>query len=111
MGVSAAGRTATEDAPSRRHWAYTTATRRRREAVRATTAVMTPFDVKCQHLQMSPTHFCVRSYRVGDIKNLNLLPPISRSRSWTAIIAITPFDCECQKLQMSPIHSSVVSEI
>ena len=32
---------------------------------------MTPFDGKCQNLQMSPTQFCASFYRFSDIKIAN----------------------------------------
>ena len=42
---------------------------------RSRSAIFSPFDGKCQNLQMSPTHNCTSSYRFRDIEILKFLPP------------------------------------
>ena len=41
-----------------------------RSRSRSTLFTITTFDGNCQNLQISPTHFCGRSYRFRDIKKL-----------------------------------------
>ena len=55
---------------------------------------ITPFDGKCQNLQIFPTHFCASSYCFRDI----IFYLKKRSRSWRSrsLSAITPFDDKCQ---------------
>ena len=67
---------------------------------------MTPFNGKCQNLQMSPTHFCTSSYHFRDIKNL---PSKRRSRSHIKIFPITPFDNIFPNLKMSLTHFCSIS--
>ena len=45
-----------------------------RSRLGSTNFVLTPFDGKCQILQMSPTHFCASSHRFEDIKISIFLP-------------------------------------
>ena len=79
---------------------------KRRSRSRSAIITITLFDGKSKNLQMSPTHFCVSSYRFRHIKKyiIFLLPP-SSSRTESIILAVTHFDSKCQNLQMSPIMS------
>ena len=65
---------------------------------------MTPFDGKCQNLQIFHTHFCARPYSFRDTTFKKTLPPKSKSKSQRAILAIAPFDGKCENLQMSPTN-------
>ena len=65
---------------------------------------MTPFDDKCQNLQMFLTPFRASSHRLRDTKTLNFKPSKSRSRSRSIIFKMTPFDDKCPNLQISPTH-------
>ena len=75
-----------------------------RSRSRSAIFAITPFDRKCQVLQMSLTNFCASSYRFRDLNSLNVLPSKSRSKSRSATSAITPFDGKLAKLKIPPTN-------
>ena len=79
-----------------------------RSMSRITIFAMTPFDNKCQNLQMTPTHSCPSSYCFSDIIII-ILTVESRS---STILALTTFDGKYQNLQKTFFALSlIVSEI
>ena len=71
---------------------------------RNTIFALTPFDGKCQNLQMTSPHFGASSYRFRDNNILVVWPLKGRSTSRSTIIAMTPFHGNWKNLHTSFLH-------